>query len=273
VSQLSVFGGTGFVGSHFVDHSNFDCTIIDRDARKPLTNESLFLISTTHNYHVFEDVHIDIDTNLSLLVDVLSNLAPGKSVFNFISSWFVYGDAELPASEESPLSPKGFYSITKMAAEKLVESYCRTFKIDFRILRLSNIYGVGDKSAGKKKNALSFLINEIKENKEINLYHNGEFFRDYLHLDDAVRAIDLVLKDGNVNEVYNIGGGEKILFKDVIDSVFQITNSTSKIKIVEPAEFHKIVQVKDFYMNCDKLKKLGFEQKVSIKEGIKSLCQ
>lgn len=270
--EVSVFGGTGFVGSYFTEVSSRSCKLIERDSREPKSKDILYLISTTHNYHVFEDVHKDIDTNLSILVDVLKNLKPGESTFNFISSWFVYGDNNLPVDESSCCHPKGFYSITKKAAEELVASYCETFGIDYRILRLCNVYGRGDRGASKKKNALQFLIDKLKNHEPIDLYHSGEFFRDYMHVKDVARAIDLVINKGELNAIYNIGSGEKVLFKDVIDIVLKETSSKSQITSIEPPKFHQVVQVKDFYMKTEKLKALGFKPAISIEEGIKELC-
>lgn len=271
--ELSVFGGTGFVGSRFCERASFRPILIERESRQPLSDEIVYFISTTHNYHVFEDVHKDIDTNLSILVDVLKNLTPGKSVFNFISSWFVYGDTALPASEESVCNPKGFYSITKRTAEELLVSYCQTFGINYRILRLSNVYGRGDKGVSKQKNALQFLIERLQKGEPIDLYHGGRLYRDYMHVSDVADAIDLVLRKGELDRIYNVGSGEKILFKDVIDLAREYTHSTSAMQEIIPPAFHQVVQVKDFYMNVDKLKSLGFVQRVSLKEGIAELCQ
>lgn len=272
MGKVSVFGGTGFVGSKYCELSNGECVKIERESREPVSDDIVYFISTTSNYNIFDDVHKDVDVNLTLLLDVLKNLEPGKSTFNFISSWFVYGDCDLPATEESYCNPKGFYSITKRAAEQMIISYCETFKIDYRILRLSNVYGAGDKGVSKKKNALQFLIEELRQDNPINLYHNGEFFRDYMHVDDIARAIDLCVEKGEKNQIYNIGSGEKVEFKDVIDIVINEFDSKSELTDIEPPEFHKTCQVKDFYMDTTKLKELGFKNKITIEEGIKNLC-
>ena len=271
--ELSVFGGTGFIGSQFNQLSDKKIHLIARESREAVSDNVLYLISTTDNYNVFENVHLDIDVNLSILVDVLTNLKPNQSVFNFVSSWFVYGDIELPARETSYCDPKGFYSITKRCAEQLIISYCETFKINYRILRLCNVYGPNDKGVSKKKNALQYLINQLKSNNEVNLYLDGKFYRDYMHVSDVAHAIDLCLEKAPVNEIINIGSGDKIEFKHIIDLARNYTSSQSKIGTMKVPEFHKKVQVTNFYMNVDKLKSLGFLPKISIEEGIKELCQ
>lgn len=272
MEKLSVFGGTGFVGSEFCRTTEKEMEVIDRDSRNPVGKEILYLISTTHNYHVFDDVHKDVDTNLTILLDVLKNLKEG-SVFNFVSSWFVYGDAELPATEESPCHPKGFYSITKKCAEELIVSYCETFGHQYRILRLCNVYGKNDPGSSKKKNALQYLIERLKNHEPIDLYHAGQFYRDYMHVTDVARAIDLCLEKAPLNSILNIGSGEKVLFKEVIDLAVKNTQSKSVLNTIDPPEFHKVVQVKDFYMKTDRLKELGFKPSISLEQGIKELCQ
>lgn len=272
-TDISVFGGTGFIGSRFCALTHRASILIPRDSRAPKNLESIYFISTTHNYHVFDDIHIDVDTNLTLLLDVLKNLTPGKSVFNFISSWFVYGDTPLPASETSECHPKGFYSITKYAAEQLLISYCETFHIDYRILRLCNVYGPGDAGVGKQKNALQHIIHQLRDNAPVQLYHDGHFFRDYLYVDDVARAIDLCLDKAPLNRIINIGSGDKTEFRDIILMAKNMLHSTSTITTMEPPEFHKTVQVKDFFMSIEPLKSLGFKPQVSIQEGIGILCR
>ena len=277
--MISIYGSTGFIGARYLEMFNVGSLPIDRESRIPKSNTVLYFISTTHNYNVFENPHLDIDTNLKVLIDTLEackeySSASGESItFNFISSWFVYGETSLPAKEESHCSPKGFYSITKKCAEDLIVSYCQTFNMNFRILRLSNVYGKNDLGASKKKNALQYMISRLKDNLPIDLYHGGCFYRDYMHVTDTCRAIGLILENSNLNEIYNVGSGRGVLMKDIIDKCVQLTGSKSKITSIDSPEFHKIVQVKNMYMDNSKIKKLGFSQKIGLDEGLKELCQ
>lgn len=248
--------GNGFVGSNY--SSKYPCIVNERNDLVPKTNQILYFISTTDNYNVHTNPYIDIETNLITLIRVLENARKLNDVtFNFISSWFVYGDTEINADENAICNPKGFYSITKRTAEQLLVSYCETFNIKYRILRLSNVLGSGDKHVSKKKNALTYLLRKIKNHEDINLYDNGNFYRDYMHVQDTVSAINLVVEKGEFNNIYNIGTGVPVLFKDAINYIVEKTNSKSQVNVIEQADFHKIVQTKSFYMNCEKLKKLG----------------
>lgn len=269
--KIDLFGGTGFIGSNFKKLYDNETHIHYRENDYPLEENVLYMISTTHNYNVFSDIHKDVDTNLTKLLKVLSSCKDRNITFNFVSSWFVYGECALPASESDCCKPKGFYSITKKCAEDLLISYCETFKIKYRILRLCNVYGKTDDGVSKQKNALQYLINELKLNNEIKLYYDGDFIRDYMHVDDVCRAIYFCMTKSDVNQIINIGSGKPQKFRDLIDFVIKETNSTSKVIPIDAVDFHKIVQVKDMYLNTEKLNQLGFKQEIDIYTGIKQL--
>ena len=271
--MVSVFGGTGFVGSEFYKQFKNEVTLIDRNSFTPVSKNVLYLISTVDNYNVLVDSHIDIDTNLTHLMKVLDECKNKDVEFTFISSWFVYGDTNLPAKETSVCRPKGFYSITKYAAELLLESYCKTFNIKYKIIRLGNVLGNSDSKISKKKNALQFLINQIKENKEINLYNDGNFYRDFIHVSDVAKGIKYIMDNGVSNETYNLGCGIPILFKSIIDYAVEKTNSKSHIGIMEATDFHKIVQVESMYLDTIKLSELGFKPEKNIYQIVDELLK
>lgn len=270
MEQLNVFGGKGFVGSRFVTLTP-DCIVNERNDYQVKSKNILYFISTIDNYNVFTDPYVDINTNLTTLVRVLSSIKEGDrpfTTFNFISSWFVYGDTDWPAREISPCNPKGFYSITKRTAEQLLISYCQTFGIQYRILRLANVVGSTDPKASKKKNAIVHMIKELKENRPIKLYDRGNVYRDIIDLDDCISAINLVLQRGNLNDIYNIGNGKPVLLGEFMNRAKKLLDSTSEIGYMDTPDFHKFVQVKSMYMNNDKLKELGYVPRYSLEEII-----
>ena len=260
MEKLSVFGGKGFIGSKYC--SLYDNTIVmDREANVPSTKDVLYLISTTHNYHVKTDVHKDIDTNLSKLMDVLPNV---EGTFNFVSSWFVYGkgagyEKSLPASEYSHCNPTGFYSITKKAAEDLIISYCETFGKSYRIIRLCNVIG-GDSGAGKQKNAVEYMLQKIVNNEDVEVY-TGDNYRNFLHVNEVCEAINLIMSEGKLNDIYNVGSHNSERIIDIMQYAKDKVGSKSNIKLVIPPKFHSIVQATDFFMDTKKLRGLGFVQK------------
>lgn len=264
--------GAGFVGGEYV--KQFHSLVNSRDDYVPKTNNILYFISTIHNYHVFTDTHIDIDTNLKCLIRVLDNARHrfgSNFTFNFISSWFVYGNTDMPAREDSVCNPRGFYSITKRAAEELLMSYCETFGIRYRILRLANVLGKSDTKVSAQKNALQYLINRMRNNEPIELYDDGEFYRDYIDVEDAVRAINLVIEQGEIDSIYNISNGNSLRFRDIIDYVHEKLVSQSTITCIPQREFHKIVQVKTMYLDNSRLQSLGYRPQFSINQTLDKL--
>jgi len=277
MTVFSVYGSNGFIGSEYCNLFNNHIPIL-REQDEPETNDLLYFISTTHNYHVFDDMTLDVDTNLIKLLNVLKSCRAKYDkdfTFNFISSWFVYGKTDdLPAKEDSVCNPKGFYSITKRAAEQLIISYCETFDIKYRILRLCNVYSDYDKKSSKQRNALQYLITEVVKGNDINLYDQGQTIRDFLHVKDICRAIKLAIdSDNTINNVINIGSGVPTKFIDVMNYVKNKTNSPSKFNFIDPPDFHKVVQIKDMYLETSLLKSLGFIQSIDIYEGVDKLIE
>jgi len=277
---INVFGGSGFVGSRYVElttNENHDNIIVndreDYEVKDGVT-DVVYFISTIDNYNVHTDLHIDIDTNLTTLMYVLQSLkGKGDITFNFISSWFVYGDVNLPAKETAYCDPKGFYSITKRCAEQLIISYCETFNIKYRIFRLANVLGKTDGKVSKKKNALQYMINEIVNNRDVNLYDGGNVFRDYIYVDDVVQAINLIIDGGSPNEIYNIGNGQEIYLKDALEYAVTSSGSTAKLNSIEAVDFHKTVQTKNMVLDVSKIIKLGYIPKYNIRQIIDTLIK
>lgn len=272
--KISVFGGSGFIGSRFCETYKDEVVILKRDDYTAKSKNILYFISTTDNYNALNDLHVDIDTNLTVLMNVLERIPRGHDVtFNFVSSWFVYGkNYEMPFREDhSRCNPTGFYSITKYCAEQLLMSYCQSHGIKYRIFRLANVLGVGDKRISKKKNALQFLIREIVNDNDVHLYYGGEVLRDYIGVDDVVSAIKLCMEKSPTNQVINIGSGRPHKFLDLINKSIEYTGSKSKIIHVDPSPFHDIVQVRHSYLDTSKLMSYGFKQKKDIDLVVREL--
>lgn len=262
--------GAGFVGSRYAQLTP-NVIVNERNDYEVKSKEVLYFISTIDNYNVFTDPYVDIDTNLTTLIKTLETCKDKDITFNFVSSWFVYGEVDLPAKETAHCNPRGFYSITKRAAEQLLISYCETFNIKYRILRLANVLGESDKKVSKKKNALQYMIGELKAGNTVSLYDGGMAFRDYIYVDDVVAAINLILERGNTNEIYNIGNGVAVPLVEAINYAARRLDSTSKIENVETAEFHKTVQARDMVLDITKIKELGYVSKYDMGEIIDKL--
>lgn len=272
MSKISVFGGTGFIGGTFYELYSEDVILVSRESKQFETKEVLYFISTTTNQSVFNNLHLDIDTNLSFFVDVLEQCKNKDVIFNFISSGFVYGNDIIDAKETDCCNPTGFYSITKRCAEQLLISFCETFGIKYRILRIGNVYGL-DKTISPGKNVLGYMIQLLKENKDIKLYGGGEFLKDYMFVEDICKAIKLILEKGNINEIYNIASGTSMTFKDIIQNAKDILQSQSNLISIPFPKEQDYIQIKNMTLNTDKLKNMEFVCSMDFQRGLQILCE
>lgn len=279
--QYSVYGSWGFIGSqlcdfgksdkymrHEPDHHNF------RDKFPADYPDIVYFISTIHNYNPTQNnPYVDISTNLTHLMTVLqaNRVKYGNDfTFNYISTWFVYGQVELPAKEDACCSPKGFYSITKKAAEDLLVSYCETFGIKYRIFRLPNVLGIGDVKLSPKRNAMQYMIKTLAEGGMVDLY-DEDCQRDYLHVSDVCSAIDTLVEKGNYGEIYNIGSGTPHSIHQTVKKAQELANYEGMVNLVPVPEFHKKVQVKDMWMDTTKLTSLGWKPERSLDSIVEEL--
>lgn len=279
MNKLSVFGSSGFIGNRFCELYVDEIIRVPKYEFSSSTKNILYFISTVDNYHIHNNLHTDIDTNLITLMKLLENVKETYTqeeapIINFISSWFVYGQNEnIPFKEDSYCNPTGFYSITKRCAEQMLICFCETFGYRYRILRLANVIGEGDQKISKKKNALQYMIKEIVDGNDVDLYYGGEVLRDYIYVDDVCKGIKLVVDKGELNQIYNVGSGIPSKFLDLVNTAISVAKSTSKINNIPATKFHNIVQVRNSYLDIDKLSKLGFKIEYDIITTIKKLVQ
>ena len=264
--DLSLYGGTGIIGSYY--RSLFPVRCIPRDQYHPETKDVLYLISTTDNATYKENPHVDVDTNLVQLLKRLEACRHASiDTFNFVSSWFVYGPAQSFPDESAICNPNGFYSITKYAAEKLVKEYCTTFGINYRILRLGNVYG-GPDGGSNKRNALHYLINQLRNHHDITVHIN--ISRDFIHILDVCRALNFLCQNGNNHEIYNVGTEISTRLGDALDTAQSLLRSKGYVlRSNVPADYNQAVR---FSLDCGKLKSHGFQPLISFEEGLRDLC-
>ncbi len=259
--MISLFG-KGFIGERFNELYKDEVYIEQRDSIYPVNDKVLYFRGTTTNYSVFSDnPAIDFETNLVLFINTLKNLKSNSQV-NLISSWFAF-------------YPKGLYSISKLAQEQVLESYCKVFGHSYRIIRLNNVVG-GDRNKSKQKNALEFLIDKLKKNEDIEIYR-GDCYRNYIHVSDCCNAIKLILDKGRLNHHFEIGGTKSYKLKELIDYCHQKLNSKSNITIINTPRFHEIVQVNSYHAPKENLNELyydlGFKPYYDIWQTLDELCK
>jgi len=273
-SKISLFGN-GYIGKEFVRQFGDEVIVQDKFDYASRTPKVLYGISTVHNYHVKDKPYLDIDTNLTTLVTFLENMRRihgEKSDITFLSSWFVYGRQDfVPVKETACCNPTGFYSVTKYAAEMMLASYCETYNMKYRILRLCNVIGGVDEKADRKKNALQHMITELVNDRKIELYDDF-VYRDYMDVRDVVRAIKVAMILSESGEIINIGSGYAKIVKTVMQGVHKQLG-VGKINLIPIPEFHKKVQTDKMVLDVKKLHSLGFTQKYSFKDTIEDIIK
>ena len=261
--MINIYGATGIIGSYFVGLHGGQS--LPRHQLAPTGKEVLYLISTTSN--TYSNPLLHTNTNIDCLMNRLVACQENSiKTFNFISSWFVYGSTDVTMRESSPCKPKGLYSITKHCAEQLVIDFCSFHGIDWRIMRLPNVYGGPDKSNGQR-NALHYMVQKLKANEPIEIV-NG-LTRDYLHIYDTCQAIKFLMDVAPVNDIYNIGSGQEMELATCLGLCAEILSSQNTIIFRSHRNHEQSLHMR---LDCRKLQALGFVPFISINQGLRDLC-
>jgi dTDP-glucose 4,6-dehydratase len=147
-----------------------------------------------------------------------------------ISTDEVYGSIDEGSwDEECPLLSNSPYSASKAGADLLVRSYNRTFGLNTNITRCSNNYGPFQ----YPEKMIPLFVTNLLQNKDLPIYGTGLNVRDWLHVNDHCRGIEMVIKSGREGEIYNIGGGEELTNMELSLKILTILGfDESKIKNV-----------------------------------------
>jgi len=147
----------------------------------------------------------------------------------FASSSEVYGNGfQKPIRENSELMPKSSYGVSKVAGESYVKAFYEKYNLKYNILRFFNIYGPNQRNDF----VISKFRKNIQNNKILKIYGKGKQSRAFCHVDDAARAVVLVMTKGKKNEVYNVGNDlEPITIVNLAKKMILL--SKKKIKIVK----------------------------------------
>lgn len=229
--------------------------------------------STVDNYNVLDDPYIDVQTNINSTIHLLETCRQlsTKPKIIYLSTFFVYGNqyeqTHIPITEESKTDPLAIYPATKLCAENIIRLYAKLYDLPYLIFRLTNVYGEQEEYNNKKKGALNFLIMSAINGAQINLYQGGNFYRDYIHVDDVVSALMTVEPKIN-NDLFLVGWGKPVLFKDIINHILSRTSYLSKVVEVQPPAFHKIVGITNFVANTEKILSHGWKPKIDYQKGL-----
>ena len=177
----------------------------------------------THVDRSIVDPDIFLRTNIlgtCVLMDACRQF--GNIRFHQISTDEVYGDLpldrpDLMFTEETPIHTSSPYSSSKASADLLVLAYYRTYGLPVTISRCSNNYGPYQ----FPEKLIPLMINNAMNNKPLPVYGQGLNVRDWLYVDDHCAAVDLILQNGTIGEVYNIGGHNEMSNIDIVKLILR----------------------------------------------------
>jgi dTDP-glucose 4,6-dehydratase len=220
-----------------------------------------------------ENPGVFLETNImgtAVLMDACRKY--GITRYHQVSTDEVYGDLPLDRpdlffTEETPIHTSSPYSSSKAAADLLVLAYHRTFGLPVTISRCSNNYGPYQ----FPEKLIPLMIANALADKPLPVYGKGENVRDWLYVKDHCKAIDLIIRNGKVGEVYNIGGHNEMRNIDIVKLICrELGKPESLITFVTDRKGH------DMRYAIDPAKihrELGWLPETMFKDGIKKTIQ
>lgn len=188
--------------------------------------------------------------------------------FHQVSTDEVYGDLpldrpDLRFDEQHKLNPSSPYSSSKTSADLIALSYFKTFGVPVTISRCSNNYGPYQ----YPEKLIPLMILNALNNKSLPVYGNGLNVRDWIHVLDHCSAIDVILKQGIIGEIYNVGGNEEHSNISVVKEIINLTaKNFSLITYVEDREGHDL----RYAVDSTKIEQLGWKRVYKFMDGLKT---
>lgn len=292
--RILVIGSKGFIGTHAVAYFSADAanTVFECDVMVDYEKENYFLIDATNadyqkifQHNAFDacincsgaasvpaslsDPFRDFTLNTYNVVKILDAIRSNQPACKFInlSSAAVYGNpAVLPVVESLALTPISPYGIHKLQAEQLCASYARFYGIPTCSLRIFSAYG-----NGLKKQLFWDLYQKALKNDVIELFGTGRESRDFIHVEDVVRAIGTCLNHaGFAGESINIASGVETTVASAVNTFlscfprFKEARFNGAVKAGDPLNWRADITV---------LRSMGFESSVVMEDGLQRYFQ
>ncbi len=303
--QIFVTGGAGFIGSAYVrailqdeypEAIGASVTVLDllsysgNRANLPLTDSRLDFVQGDitdaallselmpgHDavVHFAAESHVDrsiagavpfVTTNVlgtQMLLDAAR--AAGVGRFLHVSTDEVYGSIEQGAWTESwPLEPNSPYAASKASSDLLVLAAHRTHGLDAVVTRCSNNYGPHQ----FPEKVIPLFVTNLLDGKKVPLYGDGGNIRDWLHVSDHCRGIQLALQKGRAGEVYNIGGGTELTNRELTGRLLEACGADwDMVRPVADRQGHD----RRYALDITKIgNELGYAPRVDLADGLAS---
>ena len=301
--KLLVTGGSGFIGSNFIklwfaNHPNdsiinldkmtyaanprnlteFECKsnyqfvkgdILDEKIVDELVSQVDAIVHFAAESHVdrsIDDPSLFVRTNVLGTYNLLMAAKKYNTRFHHISTDEVFGSIEMGSdkqfNESTPYDPSSPYSASKASSDHLVRSFYKTFGLKVTISNCSNNYGPYQHPEKMIPRSITNLLN----NEKIKIYGQGLNFRDWLHVEDHCRAIELILLNGKIGETYCIGGLKKGTSNmELVKLMLKLMGKDeSSLEYVADRPAHD-----NYAVNWDKInRELGWEPKYDLESGL-----
>jgi len=301
-----VTGGAGFIGSNYVEHlfqsvkdvtgvtiyDKFTYAASPKNYQEFVDDSRLSVIKgdicdsnllensmAGHDYvvHFAAESHVDrsideasvfVKTNVLGTFNVLeASRKVGIRTVIHISTDEVYGSlSEGSADETYPLMPNSPYAASKAASDLLARSYFVTHGLDVRITRCCNNYG----KRQYPEKVIPVFINKLISGRQLPIYGDGKNVREWVHVSDHARGIQITLEKGSPGEIYNIGTGSLLSNNDLASEIIKAMGLDENMK-----SYVRDRQGHDFRYSVDsqKLKSLGFERRIDFNDGLKATIE
>jgi len=304
--RILVTGGAGFIGSNFVRHvarhrPGWEIVVLDkltyagrRENLADLEGRPGFRFVTgdiadpervaevlpgcDYAVNFAAETHVDrslYDAGSFIMTDVYGTFvlleaarrASGLKLFVQISTDEVYGSVDEGSSTEAdPLMPRNPYSASKAGADRLAYSYWATYRVPVIVTRASNNYGPYQ----FPEKVIPLFITHALDDIPLPLYGDGLNVRDWLHVEDHCRALDLLLDKGTPGETYNVGGGNELPNVELTRRILRLLGKPETlIRRVTDRPGHD----RRYSVDCTRLRGLGWSPRVAFDEGLRSTVE
>ncbi len=295
MSKILVTGGAGFIASHIVDRLielGHEVIVVDNLATGYLENVNsaarfyqldvrdpefaqLILAERPEviDHHAAQTmVRIsterpiyDAQVNLLGMINLLTAAAQAgvRKVIFASSGGTVYGTCQhLPITENEPFSPESPYGISKAASEFYLRYFAANRGVHYTALRYANI--VGPRDTISSEHVITVFIKRLLQRQAPCIHWDGEQAKDYLYVEDAVRANVLALDKGD-DQAYNIGSGRPVS----VNAIYRLLVEITGIDIPADHGPKRVGDVRLFYFDCGKAaRELGWKPEVSFEECV-----